>query len=172
MRYKKKSHQSLGRKFKCIRMIVMDMDGVLTDGSIIYGSDGTEHKRFHVHDGYGIFRARQLGLLFAIISGRTSKVTSLRAKRLKIEEVYQGNDDKVEVFQKIKSKYKLQYDKVCFIGDDEFDLPLLRKVGLSVAPSDAIKRVRDEVDYVTKAPGGRGAVREVIDSILSAQKLI
>ena len=153
-------------------MIVLDVDGVLTDGSIIYGSDGTEYKHFHVHDGYGIFRARELGLQFAIISGRSSKVTTLRAKRLEIVDVHQGNNDKVSVFDKLKNKYKLQYNEVCFIGDDEFDLPLLRKVGLSVAPSDAIEAVRREVDYVTKAVGGRGAVREVIDAILNAKKLI
>lgn len=169
---KKKSLAGLHNKLKRIRMIVLDVDGVLTDGSIIYGSDGTEYKHFHVHDGYGIFRARELGLQFAIISGRSSKVTTLRAKRLEIVDVHQGNNDKVSVFDKLKNKYKLQYNEVCFIGDDEFDLPLLRKVGLSVAPSDAIEAVRREVDYVTKAVGGRGAVREVIDAILNAKKLI
>ncbi|MBI4811813.1 MAG: HAD-IIIA family hydrolase [Ignavibacteriales bacterium] len=153
-------------------MVVMDVDGVLTDGSIIYSSDGLEFKRFHVHDGYGIFRAREKGLHFSIISGRTSKVTTIRAKRLDIADVYQGDADKVSIFQKIKMKYKLDFDEVCFIGDDEFDLPLLRKVGFSAAPADAVKRVRDEVDYVTKAEGGRGAVREVIDLILKAKKLL
>ena len=169
---KKKSLAGLNSKLKHIRMIVLDVDGVLTDGLIIYGSDGTEYKHFHVHDGYGIFRARELGLRFAIISGRSSKVTTLRAKRLEIVDVHQGNNDKVSVFDKLKNKYKLQYKEVCFIGDDEFDLPLLRKVGLSVAPSDAIEAVRHDVDYVTKAAGGRGAVREVIDAILNAKKLI
>jgi 3-deoxy-D-manno-octulosonate 8-phosphate phosphatase, YrbI family len=153
-------------------MIVLDVDGVLTDGSIIYGSDAIEYKRFHVHDGYGIFRARKKGLHFSIISGRVSKVTTIRASRLEIADVFQGDEDKVSVFQKIKNKYKLEYSEVCFIGDDEFDLPLLRKVGFSVAPADAMRRVRDEVDYVTKLPGGRGAVREVIDMILEAKKLL
>jgi len=153
-------------------MVVMDVDGVLTDGSIIYSSDGTEFKCFNVHDGYGIFRGRGKGLLFSIISGRTSNVTTLRAKRLEIADVYQGSEDKVTVFQQIKNKYKLQYSDVCFIGDDEFDLPLLRKVGFSAAPADAIEAVRKEVDYVTRADGGRGAVREVIDAVLRAKKLL
>lgn len=153
-------------------MIVLDVDGVLTDGSIIYGSDATEYKRFHVHDGYGIFRSRKMGLMFSIISGRVSKVTTIRAARLEIADVFQGDEDKVSVFQKIRKKYKLAYEQVCFIGDDEFDLPLLRKVGFSAAPSDAMKRVRDEVDYVAKNQGGRGAVREIIDMILEAKKLL
>ncbi len=162
----------LKNKLNRIRMVVMDVDGVMTDGSIIYGSDGIEFKRFHVHDGYGIFRARKKGLQFAIISGRISKVTTIRAKRLEITDVFQGNEDKVTVFEKIRSKYKLDYRDVCFIGDDEFDLPLLRKVGLSIAPKDAIKKVRNEVDYVTKTEGGRGAVREILDMILIAKGLL
>lgn len=153
-------------------MVVLDVDGVLTDGSIILGSDETEFKRFNVHDGYGIFRARRKGLLFSIISGRVSKVTTIRASRLEIADVYQGDEDKLTVFQQIKKKYKLEYDEVCFIGDDEFDLPLLRKVGFSATPADAMIRVRDEVDYITEVDGGRGAVREVLDLILEAKKLL
>lgn len=172
MASEKKISKVLQKKLKRIRMVVLDVDGVLTDGSIIYGSDETEYKRFHVHDGYGIFRSRKKGLLFSIISGRVSKVTTIRAKRLEIADVFQGDEDKVSVFQEIKKKYKLEYNEVCFIGDDEFDLPLLRKVGFSAAPADAMKRVRSEVDYVTKADGGRGAVREVIDLILEAKKLL
>lgn len=172
MTSKHKSPAGLKNKLKCIRMVVMDVDGVLTDGSIIYSSDGIEFKRFHVHDGYGIFRAREKGLMFAIISGRTSKVTTIRARRLKIADVFQGDDDKVAVFEKIKIKYKLDYHEVCFIGDDEFDIPLLRKVGVSAAPRDAIKKVCEIVDYVTVAEGGRGAVREILDLILKAKGLL
>ena len=153
-------------------MVIMDVDGVLTDGRIIYGSDGTEYKCFHVHDGYGIFRAREKGLKLAIVSGRTSKVTSLRAKKLEIDEAYQGVDDKVRVSDKIKKKHKLRNDEICFIGDDEFDLPLLLQVGFSCAPRDAVTSVRQQVDYVTKTAGGRGAVREVLDLILRAKRLL
>ena len=153
-------------------MIVLDVDGVLTDGSIIVGSDGGEYKRFNVHDGYGITRAHQRGMKFAIISGRESKVTTIRAERLKITEVYQGSEDKLTVFQNIKAKFNLDYADVCFMGDDEFDLPLLKKVGVSFAPADAVERVCREVDYVTKLSGGRGAVREIIDMILTEKNLL
>jgi 3-deoxy-D-manno-octulosonate 8-phosphate phosphatase (KDO 8-P phosphatase) len=153
-------------------MVVMDVDGVLTDGRIIYGSDGLEYKCFDVHDGYGIWRSQEKGIKFAIISGRASDVTTIRAMKLRITEVHQGSDDKVSVFNKIKSKHKIQNHEVCFIGDDEFDLPLLKIVGFSVAPHDAIECVRRSVNYVTKAESGRGAVREVLDLILRAKKLI
>jgi 3-deoxy-D-manno-octulosonate 8-phosphate phosphatase (KDO 8-P phosphatase) len=153
-------------------MLVMDCDGVLTDGRIIYGSDGTEYKNFHVHDGYGITRAKDFGLRLAIISGRDSKVTQLRAERLGIADCIQGADDKVAACNILLKKYRLKHGDICYIGDDEFDLPLLRLAGVSVAPDDAIKRVREEVDFVTLNAGGRGAVREIIDMILKAKKWV
>lgn len=163
---------SLRNRLRQIRLMILDVDGVMTDGRIIYGSDGVEFKTFHVHDGYGIFRARSLGLKFAIISGRTSRVTALRAKRLGIADVIQGAEDKVKACDKILAKQRIKLREVCFIGDDEFDLPLLRRVGLSAAPRDAIAAVRRQVDFVTKASGGRGAVREVVDMILRAKRLL
>ncbi len=153
-------------------MVILDVDGVLTDGRIIYDANGLEYKCFNVHDGYGISRARDLGLKFALLSGRISKVVNHRARRQKITEVYQGAPDKVAVFRKIKREHKLEDKEFCFIGDDEFDLPLLDIVGFSAAPHDAIEHVRQRVDYVTKMDGGRGAVREVLDMILRARKLI
>lgn len=153
-------------------MVLLDVDGVLTDGRIIFSSEGTEYKVFDVHDGYGITRAMDNGLRFALISGRRSRVTSFRAMRLGIREVHQGADDKVAVFEKLRKVYNLDDDEVCFIGDDEFDLPLLRRVGLSIAPKNAVQVVRREVDYVTTMRGGRGAVREVLDMILRAKKTI
>lgn len=160
------------RKLKRIRIVILDVDGVLTDGSITYDANGLEYKRFHVHDGYGIFRGREKGLKFAIISGRTSKATAFRARRLKITDVYQGYAEKVSAFRKIIKKYKLTPDEVCFIGDDEFDLPLLRLVGLSAAPADAVVKIRKEVDFLSGKRGGRGAVREIVDMILTAKKLL
>lgn len=157
---------------RSIKMVIFDIDGVLSDGRIIYGSDGTEYKVFHAHDGYGITRGHEHGLIFAAISGRLSKVTELRMKRLKITEVHQNQMDKVSAFRTIMKKHKLKPLEICFIGDDEFDIPLLREVGVSAAPSDAMQSVRDEVDYVTTRKGGRGAVREVIDMILKAKHLI
>ena len=150
----------------------MDVDGVLTDGRIIYDANGLEYKCFDVHDGYGIARARDHGIKLALLSGRISKVVNHRAKRLRITEVHQGAGDKVAVFREIKKKYRLKNEEFCFIGDDEFDLPLLEIVGFSAAPHNAIKRVRERVDYVTEMDGGRGAVRELLDMILRARKLI
>jgi 3-deoxy-D-manno-octulosonate 8-phosphate phosphatase (KDO 8-P phosphatase) len=153
-------------------MLIMDCDGVLTDGSIILGSDGTEYKKFHVHDGYGITRGKDFGLKFAIISGRESAVTALRAKRLGIPDCIQGAGDKVAAARAILRKHKLKASQICYIGDDEFDLPLLRLAGVSVTPSDAIGKVREEVDIITQTAGGRGAVREIIDMILRSKKWV
>jgi len=153
-------------------MVLLDVDGVLTDGRIIFGNDGTEYKCFDAHDGYGITRALEYKLKLAVISGKTSKVTKLRMKRLGVKELYQNTMDKVSIYQKLKKKYRLRDDEICFIGDDEFDLPLLKKVGFSAAPCDAMSIVRHGVDYVTKSAGGRGAVREVIDMILQSKNLI
>jgi len=153
-------------------MVIFDIDGVLSDGRIIFGSDGTEYKVFDAHDGFGITRGRELGLLFAAISGRTSKVTTMRMEKLGVTEVHQNQMNKVKSFRQILKKHRLKAEEVCFIGDDEFDLPLLRLVALSAAPRDAMKRVTAEVDYVTRQNGGRGAVREVVDMILLAKGLI
>src|SRR5262249_27431580 len=134
------------KKLSVIKMVILDVDGVLTDGRIIFGSDGTEYKHFDAHDGYGITRARTLGMKFAVISGKTSKVTKFRVEKLGIKELYQNHMDKVNVYHKIVSKYKLKDEEVCFIGDDDFDIPLLRKVGFSAAPNDAMENVRRQVD--------------------------
>lgn len=153
-------------------MVIMDVDGVMTDGRITYDTNGIEYKSFDVHDGYGIARAKEKGILFAMVSGRTSNVVNHRAKRLGIAELHQGAGDKVAVFKKLRIKYELLDEEVCFIGDDEFDMPLLQIVGLSVAPRNAVQQVRNAVDFVTDAAGGKGAVREIVDMILRAKKLI
>jgi len=153
-------------------MIILDVDGVLTDGKIIFDSDGKQYRNFDAHDGFGITRASSLGMRFAVISGKSSKATEYRIKRLGIKELYQDRMDKVAVYRKLRTKYRLKDDEVCYMGDDEFDLPLLNLVGLSAAPGDAVPRVRKEVDYVTKNSGGSGAVRELIDLILSAKRLL
>jgi 3-deoxy-D-manno-octulosonate 8-phosphate phosphatase (KDO 8-P phosphatase) len=153
-------------------MIILDVDGVLTDGKVIFSSDGKEYRNFHAHDGFGIVRAKSLGIKFAAISGKTSKATEYRMARLDIKELHQNHMDKVAMYRKLKAKYKLHDREICYVGDDEFDLPLLRMVGFSAAPYDAVPAVRREVDYVASIKGGRGAVREVIDMILHEQKLL
>lgn len=153
-------------------MVLLDVDGVLTDGRIIYGDDGTEYKAFDAHDGYGILRAIQLGLKIALITGRLSPVVERRAQEMGVTDLHQNFMDKISAYEEIKRKYNLRDDECAYIGDDAFDLPLLQKVGLSAAPKDAVEEVRMRVDYVTKAEGGRGAAREVIDMVLKAQKKV
>ena len=151
---------------------MLDVDGVLTDGRIIVGADGSEHKCFDAHDGYGITRAIDSGLRLLLLSGRKSKSVEHRAAELGITDLYQDTADKLKLYQRIRSKYVRTDREVCFVGDDEFDLPLLRLVGWSAAPADAIEVVRHKVDYVTRAGGGRGAVREILDMILRAQNIV
>jgi len=153
-------------------MVIMDVDGVLTDGRIMYGDDGSEYKLFDAHDGYGIERGAQKGLRFAIVSGRSSKATAKRARELGVAEIHQGVKDKTVIARQVCGRFGFNQKEVCFIGDDELDVPLLKTVGLSAAPDDAVPVVRDLVDYVARARGGRGAVREVVDLILKAKNLI
>jgi 3-deoxy-D-manno-octulosonate 8-phosphate phosphatase (KDO 8-P phosphatase) len=155
--------------FSKISFILMDMDGVLSDGSLFYLPDGHVVKIFHAHDGFGVVRGRELGLKFGIISGKTAIVNKHRAERLKIEEMYEGVDDKVSAYEEIRAKYNLNPENFCFIGDDVFDMPLLDKVAFSAAPPEAIFEVRESVHYITNAHAGKGCVRDVIDFILKKQ---
>jgi YrbI family 3-deoxy-D-manno-octulosonate 8-phosphate phosphatase len=155
--------------FSKIQFILMDCDGVLTDGTILYLPGGDIVKNFHVHDGYGIERGHQHGLKFAIITGKSAEANRLRSKKLKIEELYEDCKDKLSAGKEIAQKYGLKMENFCFIGDDSFDLPLLRSVGFSCAPPEAVEDVRAEVDFITKVSAGRGCVREVIDLILKKQ---
>ncbi|GER67119.1 3-deoxy-D-manno-octulosonate 8-phosphate phosphatase [Weizmannia acidilactici] len=153
-------------KIKCI---VMDVDGVLTDGRLIMEEDGQEWKAFHSMDGLGITLAKSAGIRFAIITGRKSGIVSRRAKELGIDEVHQGIRDKFTVFTELVSRFGLSFDETCYIGDDLNDLMIMREAGFSCAPRNAAKWVKQEADYVTEKNGGEGAVREVIDLILSRQ---
>jgi 3-deoxy-D-manno-octulosonate 8-phosphate phosphatase (KDO 8-P phosphatase) len=164
--------QTLLPKLKKIKAIFLDVDGVLTDGTIIYGSDGVEMKIFDIKDGFGITNAINNGIRVGIITGRKSDLVKRRAAELGIVDLYQGSIDKVTPFEEIKKIYSLEASEIAYVGDDILDLPLLRKVGFSAAPSNAVREVRTKVDYVSKALGGQGAVREIIDLILKAQKKI
>ncbi len=150
----------------------MDLDGCLSTGHIIYSSNGEDIKMFHTHDGLGIVRGRELGLKFAVISGRSSKVNRMRVDKLKIHYMFEDVDDKVVPYLELKRKYKLEDKNFAYIGDDVFDLPLLKQVGFSCCPNSAVDDVKKEVDYVCKRDGGNGAVREMIDVILKAKKMI
>lgn len=155
-----------------ISFILMDLDGCLSTGHIVYLSNGTDLKIFHTHDGFGIARGRELGLKFAVISGKSSKVNKLRVNRLKIHHLYEDIDDKTIPYAELKKMYKLSDENFAYIGDDEFDIPLLKLVGFSACPNSAIEEVKKHVHYVCKKNGGDGAVRELIDKVLKAKKLI
>ena len=152
-----------------IKLMVIDVDGVLTDGRIFCTDGGEELKVFHVKDGTGIVYWHRAGLKSAIISGRTSRAIEHRARELGISDVYQGAQRKLDVYEKIIEKHGLRDEEVCYVGDDLIDLPVLRRVGFSVAVPDSPEEVLSVADYVTKAPGGGGAVREVVEKVLKSQ---
>lgn len=164
-----KKRSKLKDKAKKIKLLILDVDGVMTDGRIILDNEGNEIKAFHVRDGHGIKIAMDAGIHVAIITGRKSRVVDRRAKELGIRDVYQKILNKGDTYAEILKKYDLKDEDVAFIGDDINDLPILRKVGFSAAVADADTHIRKIVDYVTKLGGGRGAVRETIETILKAQ---
>jgi 3-deoxy-D-manno-octulosonate 8-phosphate phosphatase (KDO 8-P phosphatase) len=151
------------------RLLMMDVDGVLTDGRIIQDSQGHEIKVFDVKDGHGIVMAHRAMLRTALISGRASETITQRAGELGIKLVFQKVWNKLEVYEKILVDVALTHDQVAYIGDDLIDIPLLRRVGLAVAVADAVDEVKAAAHVVTQRPGGQGAVREVIELILKAQ---
>ena len=151
------------------RLLMMDVDGVLTDGRIIQDGQGHELKVFDVKDGHGIVMAHRAMLRTALISGRASETITHRAEELGIKLVFQKVWNKLEVYEKILVDAALTHDEVAYIGDDLIDIPLLRRVGLAVAVADAVDEVKAAAHVVTQRPGGQGAVREVIELILKAQ---
>ena len=161
--------ESLLVKAKKIEFLLLDVDGILTDGKIFIDSYGNELKTFHIHDGHGISLLKQSGVGVGIISGRSSRSVDYRAKELNITEVYQGIKDKVSVYRQLAAKYNLSDEQVAFMGDDLIDIPLLRIVGFSATAADAVREVREVVDLISGKMGGGGAVREVTDFILKAK---
>ena len=158
-------------KLKEIKLLLLDVDGVMTDGGIIYDGNGLETKVFNVKDGHGIKMLQRYGIEVGIITGRTSKVVDIRAKELGIELVYQGALKKLDSFADVKLKTGLIDSQIAYIGDDVIDVPVMRRVAFAAAPSDGLPEARNAADYVTSCGGGRGAVREVCDLILKGQGL-
>ena len=154
---------------KPVRLILSDVDGVLTDGGVVYDNEGVEHKKFHVRDGLGIKLWQDAGHTFGILTARNSHIVQVRAAELGIGIVCQGFADKLSKAREIIAEVGVDPSEVCFIGDDLPDLPVIREVGLGVAVADAASDVRESANYVTKCRGGEGAVREVIEMILRAQ---
>ena len=158
--------ESIKEKIRGLRLVVFDVDGVLTDGRIIYTESGDEIKSFDVRDGHGIKLLQRAGLECAIITSRDSRIVRRRAEELGIGLLYQGMLDKVVALEDILRRRGLRADEVAFIGDDLVDVPVMRRVGLPVAVRDAVDEVKDVALYVTERPGGRGAVREITEIIL------
>lgn len=159
-------------KAKKIKMIIFDVDGVLTDGKIIIDNNGVESKQFHVRDGTGIKIALKKGYIIAFVTGRSSEVVSFRAKELGVSEVYQKALNKMEIYQKLKKKYQLADEEIAYIGDDLLDLPLFRKVGLSASVLDAPPYIKEKADLVIPIAGGQGAGRAFLDLIFQSQGIL
>ncbi|HEX4131413.1 MAG TPA: HAD hydrolase family protein [Pirellulales bacterium] len=161
---------SVAKQCEAIELILSDVDGVLTEGSIIFDNEGIELKRFHIRDGLGIKLWRRAGGKFGIVTGRNSHIVNLRAAELGIGIVRQGTEDKLAAAKEIMGQLELRPEQICYIGDDLPDLAAIQFAGVGVAVADACTEVRDAADYVTKAAGGRGAVRETVEWILKAQR--
>jgi 3-deoxy-D-manno-octulosonate 8-phosphate phosphatase (KDO 8-P phosphatase) len=159
----------LSARVAAIELLLLDVDGVLTDGSVIYADDGTELKRFHVRDGSGLKLWHTAGKRSAIISGRKSAVVERRAAELGIRPVVQGRDDKLAAFTEVLAATGLRPEQVCAIGDDLPDLPVMSRCGLAVTVADGCPEAKALAHFVTGVPGGRGAVREAIEWLLKTQ---
>lgn len=160
---------SLAERAQQVRLIALDVDGVLTDGLLFFGQAGEALKAFHVHDGLGISLAHDAGIQTAIITGRTSEMVKMRAAELKIGDLCQGSVDKVITMERLIAKYRLNFGQICYVGDDLNDLPLLERVGLACAVGNAVDEVKAASHFTASLPGGKGAVRQIIEMILKSQ---
>lgn len=159
----------MNEKLKHIELLLLDVDGVMTDGRIIWDANGTEIKFFNVKDGHGIKLVQRAGIQVGIITGRVSPVVNLRAKELGIEILYQGSLRKQESYEEIKRHTGLADHQIAYMGDDVIDVPVMRRVGFSAAPADALPEVLKVADYIAHARGGWGAVRELCDLLLKGR---
>jgi 3-deoxy-D-manno-octulosonate 8-phosphate phosphatase (KDO 8-P phosphatase) len=158
--------KAMEKRVRKIKMLLLDVDGVMTDGGIFMGPGSIELRRFHVQDGVGIALAKAAGLLIGIITGRDSEAVGRRAKELGIDEVQQGVFHKEEGYEAILKKYGLRDEEVAYMGDDLLDIPILRRVGLSICVANGTEEARRASKYITKKRGGEGAVREAVEMIL------
>jgi len=161
--------QDILEKAARIRLVIFDVDGVLTDGSLFLGDDGQEYKAFNSRDGHGMKMLQDNGVVIAVITGRTSKVVSLRMASLGIEHVYQGARDKAPAYVELRTRLGLDDAQIAYVGDDVVDLPVMRRVGLAIAVQDAHALVKKHAHWQTPSRGGRGAARDVCELLLEAQ---
>lgn len=161
--------EELRDKMRRIRIMILDVDGVLTDGGIFIDDEGRETKRFDVRDGHGLKMLMRCDVEIILLTGRTSKAVEHRALDLGIKEVYQGVWNKLKVFEDISRKKNSCREEIAFVGDDVVDVPVLKRAGFSASVADAAEDVKRVVDYIAELPGGKGAVREICEMILKAK---
>ncbi len=159
----------LTEKARKIKILLLDVDGVLTDGRIIYDSSGRDMKFFDVHDGLGVYCLKKAGIKTILITAKGSRAISPRARDMQVEGVYENISPKTAALEKILKKYKVNPAEICFVGDDLVDLCLIKRVGLPIAVFNAAPEIKQSASYITLRHGGRGAVREVSELILKAQ---
>jgi 3-deoxy-D-manno-octulosonate 8-phosphate phosphatase (KDO 8-P phosphatase) len=159
----------LARRAQALEWLLFDVDGVLTDGRLLYGAGGEQWKVFHVRDGLGLRLAQQAGLKVGILSGRGNAALELRARELGIDAVIQERSDKDAAFAELLAEQGTAPERVAYMGDDLLDLPVMRRCALSFAPADAVPEVRERVDRLLQSPGGGAAVREMCEVILRAR---
>ncbi len=159
----------LDEKASRVKLLLLDVDGVMTNGQIILGNAGEEFKAFNIHDGLGINLLQKSGVPVGIITKRESRVVTRRAEELKIQYVYQAQQDKLTAFEELCAKLTLQPEQVAYMGDDLPDLALLKRVGFSATVKNAVAEVRAQVDFISQFNGGEGAVREICELIMRAQ---
>ena len=162
--------QDVFEKAKRVRLALFDVDGVLTDGGLYLSDSGEEYKAFNTLDGHGMRMLKASGVELAIITGRTSRSVELRAQNLGIGLLYQGVDDKLEVYDSLLKRFALSPEATAFVGDDVVDLPVMRRAGLAICVPESPALVKQHAHYVTQAAGGRGAVREICELIMQAQE--
>ena len=161
---------NLSQKCQAIELILSDVDGVLTDGGLIYDNQGIETKRFHVRDGFGVRLWQRAGGRFGLVTSRSSHLVKMRAAELDITVIRQGSQDKLAAVKELLQELQVAPERVCYIGDDLPDLSAVQYVGVGVAVADACPELQAAADYVTQRPGGQGAARETVEMILKAQR--
>lgn len=161
--------QDIHAKASGVKLVIFDVDGVLTDGGLFLGDDGQEYKSFNSRDGHGMKMLQKSGVVIGIITGRSSEVVRIRMESLGIEHVYQGKLDKLPAYEELRNKLGLSDDQVAYVGDDVVDLPIMRRVGLAIAVNDAHPFVLQHAHWQTRHNGGRGAARDVCEMVLEAQ---
>ncbi|WP_019556896.1 KdsC family phosphatase [Thiomicrorhabdus arctica] len=163
--------ENIANKAQKIKLLILDVDGVMTNNMLIYSDDGIESKTFNTRDGHGMVLLQKSGIDIGIITGRKSQLVTNRMQDLKVKHVYQGVPDKLPTFLKLVETLELSFDEIAYIGDDILDLPILMRIGLAVTPADGDDEVKSRVDYISTYKGGQGCVREICEIILRSQNL-